>query len=146
GPSLAAAPRASPQAVDGSPVPHLTDRAVIEGAGVAGLDESDGAPGWHVERDLPLEPSRGYHAVLGRIRGGHLLSVKGAPEVVLPRCTRWRGSSGDAQFDARARAQVDRAVERLARTGYRVLAVAERDAVGRSDLDDEAVAGLRLVV
>ncbi|MCA1280806.1 cation-translocating P-type ATPase [Saccharopolyspora sp. 7B] len=134
-----AAVRANPQAEGDQPLPHLTDRAVLEGALAAGIDPNDR----EVLADLPFEPSRSFHATRTRGPDGVELHVKGAPEVVLERCTRWRG----AEFDAPARAEVEREIERLALLGYRLLAVAEKaapDDTG-SELDDAEVYGLNFV-
>src|SRR5581483_9642749 len=61
---------------------------------------------------------RGYAAAIGRAgRGGLVLTVKGAPEVVLPHC-----AAGAADKGERAAATA----ERLAGGGWRVLAVACR--------------------
>src|SRR6478672_810447 len=139
---LAAALRASPSGADGRQVPHPTDRAVIDGAHAAGVTAGLGAAGWRVDTELPFEPSRGYHAVVGRVRGGRRLAVKGAPEVVLPRCVRWRRAQGAIPLDTDADRMLRREVDRLARRGYRVLAVAERPATDPGDLDDQRIARL----
>ncbi|WP_243787822.1 cation-translocating P-type ATPase [Saccharopolyspora gloriosae] len=135
--------RANPQADDDQPLPHLTDRAVLAGALTAGIDPN----GREILADLPFEPSRSFHAT--RTRGGDdvALHVKGAPEVVLNRCTRWRRTDGDRNFDATARAEVEQEIERLALLGYRLLAVAEKstpDETG-SELDESDVHGLDFV-
>ncbi|HKS49626.1 MAG TPA: HAD-IC family P-type ATPase [Amycolatopsis sp.] len=128
---LAAAVRASPWHDSDSGVPHPTDRAVLDGAESVGVTPDDLE--WIAE--IAFEPARGYHATLTRYSGKFLLSVKGAPEVVLTRCTSWR----DRPFDADARRQVEAEFERLANRGYRVLAVAERTASERPGLDDERI-------
>ncbi|MFP5336822.1 MAG: HAD-IC family P-type ATPase [Actinomycetes bacterium] len=124
---------------------HPTDRAVRKGARRAGVTPVMDASGWEATDELPFEPVRGYHAVLGRVPGGALLSVKGAPEVVLPRCSSRQGPDGATPLDDEALADVCAVVDRLARRGYRVLAVAERPASDAGDLDDERVARLLLV-
>ncbi|MDQ4102596.1 MAG: cation-translocating P-type ATPase, partial [Actinomycetota bacterium] len=131
---IAVAVRASPWQ-DGE-VPHQTDRAVLRGARKVGVTPDEGLDEVHLLDQLVFEPSRGYHAVLWRCRSRHRLSVKGAPEVVLPRCNRWRRADGTRQLDAAQHRRVEQEVERLARRGYRVLAVAERTASERPDLDE----------
>ncbi|KAA5834502.1 cation-translocating P-type ATPase [Saccharopolyspora hirsuta] len=134
---VAAGVRATPRQDDEHPLPHLTDRAVLDGARAAGV-VADG----EVLAELPFEPSRGFHAV----HTDGLLSVKGAPEVVLDRCVRWRRpGGGSAVFDAEARADVDTEVERLAMGGYRLLAVAERAVPGSFELTESDVDDLELV-
>jgi len=55
-----------------------------------------------------------------------LVSVKGAPERVLDLCTSWRSPDGDVPLDRQHRRRVEALTERLARRGFRVLAVAQR--------------------
>jgi cation-transporting P-type ATPase I len=118
---LAAALRATPAAPDGRKAEHMTDEAVISGAAAEQVIRSDGHPSWHLVDALPFEPSRSYHASLGSTANGMLLSVKGAPEVILPRCARWRGRS----LVPRLRQQLTAQLGQLTKDGYRVLAVAE---------------------
>ena len=108
---------------------HATDRAVLESAHArAGGDRS-----WRLAEELPFEASRGYAASLGRSAGMTQLAVKGAPEVVLPRCTRvatsGRGPGSAAMTPARRRA-AQAVLHDLAGQGLRVLAVAEADLPG----------------
>nr|WP_275404263.1 cation-translocating P-type ATPase [Pseudonocardia acidicola] len=139
---LAAALRASPEYDDGRQAPHPTDRAVLDGGERAGVTRGET---WSVVAELPFEPARGYHAAVGRSAHGAVLSVKGAPEVVLPRCTTWQHNGGSQLIDAATLRHLEDEIERLARRGYRVLAVAERAASDRTDLEDERVARLGFV-
>ncbi|MDQ6945904.1 MAG: cation-translocating P-type ATPase, partial [Actinomycetota bacterium] len=118
--------RASPPPDDGEVLPHLTDRAVVEGAAAAGVGETEGRPGWRRGAELPFEPARGFHATTGGADDGSWLSVKGAPETLLPRCTSWADPDGTREIDAAVTARLDVEVDRLARMGFRILAVAER--------------------
>ena len=102
-------------------------------------------PGWTLLRDLPFEPGRGFHAVLGATPAGRLISVKGAPEVVLPRCTGWRRPGGVRPLTDRHRRRLDAEIDQLAGRGYRVLAVAERAASARADLDPGRLERLEFV-
>ncbi|GAB3881873.1 hypothetical protein GCM10027612_11620 [Microbispora bryophytorum subsp. camponoti] len=77
--------------------------------------------------------------MLGRTEHGHLLSVKGAPEIVLTHCTTMHGDNGSIVCDETVRRELEGEVERLARQGYRVLAVAQRPASDRSDLDESRI-------
>jgi cation-transporting ATPase I len=143
--TLAAGLRASPEHRNGEALAHPTDRAVVDGARSAGVDVELGTGGWMLEAELPFEPSRGYHAVLGRTPTGHRLAVKGAPETVLPRCAQIQRPGGPVRLDEPARRALTDEVERLARGGYRVLAVAERDASTRRDLREDRIQRLRFV-
>ncbi|MFC4534311.1 cation-translocating P-type ATPase [Sphaerisporangium dianthi] len=142
---LAAALRASPK-IDGErAVPHLTDRAVLEGASKAGVSPEEDLSAWHRVDELPFEPARGYHAVLGTTDPAgtsHLLSVKGAPEVVLTRCRTLLSDGEVLPMDEEAAQSLIKEVDRLAQQGYRVLAVAERRASDRGDLDEARIGEL----
>ncbi len=134
---VAAAVRASPFQMDAHEIPHQTDRAVLDGARRLGLQA--GLEVEHVD-ELAFESNRGYHATLWRSPDDGLrISVKGAPEVVLPLCTR-RGEG--APLDAAARTRFDEQVERLARQGQRVLAVAERAVPDRTRITESDVSEL----
>ncbi|WP_446220859.1 HAD-IC family P-type ATPase [Micromonospora sp. IBHARD004] len=142
--TLATALRATPAAADPDELPQQTDRAVRRGAGTAGVDERTGAAGWEAVGGLPFEPSRGYHATVGRTGGHLLLSVKGAPETVLPRCTARRTAAGDEPLDEAGRAELHGMLAERAGAGHRILAVGEC-AVGAETVTDEQVEGLVFV-
>ncbi|GAA3624549.1 cation-translocating P-type ATPase [Lentzea roselyniae] len=129
---LGAAIRATPAARNREELEHQTDRAVLTGARKARVGVRTGARSWRRTADLPFEPSRGYHATIGTIGKRTLLSVKGAPEIVLARCS----------LDEGSRAAIKDRMEQLAGSGHRVLAVAERVA-DDIELDDEAVRDLK---
>ncbi|WP_020673027.1 cation-translocating P-type ATPase [Amycolatopsis nigrescens] len=123
---LAAALRATPPG-EPSEVPHATDRAVLAGGQRAGVAADTGAEGWELVEEVPFEPSRGFHAAIGSRKGTPLLSVKGAPEAVLPQCTRFFVDGRQRGLQARDRRRLDARMKRLARAGHRVLTVAERE-------------------
>ncbi|GGT32187.1 haloacid dehalogenase [Streptomyces kurssanovii] len=139
---LAAALRATPPARQAEPMAHRTDRAIVDGARRANVTTRTGAARWRRTDALPFEPARAYHATVGHTGGGVLLSVKGAPENVVARCTRRRQPHGAVALDEGARTALAGAAEELAAAGRRVLAVAERRMETGEDLTDEAVQGL----
>ncbi|MGW1024466.1 HAD-IC family P-type ATPase [Streptomyces sp. NPDC002577] len=133
---------------------HPTDRAIAAGAELLGTSPAlaAGLPSdtWRRAAELPFEPGRGYHAVLGRADTQARMVVKGAPEVVLARCDRVRRNDTTEPFDDRLREWIDEEIDRHARRGLRVLAVAERilppeAAQNQTALVDEAVDGLCLL-
>lgn len=143
---LATAMRASPEAESEDEVLlHATDRAVVEGALQAGVTPGDGLGGWRQVAELAFEPARGFHAVVGISPDGARVAVKGAPEVVLPRCDTWRSPTGVRPMDRRARRHLDAVVERLGAQGLRVLAVAERASSERAELGEDRVRHMELV-
>ncbi|MEV4015579.1 cation-transporting P-type ATPase [Nonomuraea angiospora] len=139
---VGAALRAGPRFEGGRAIPHPTDRAIVEGAGKLGVTPRYGLRTWHRVDELPFEPARGYHAVLGRSEAGQLLSVKGAPEIVLTSSTSIVVGGESVPLDDRMRRQLEEEVDRLAMGGYRVLAVAERPASSRADLDESRIENL----
>jgi cation-transporting ATPase I len=141
---LASGLRASPIPTGDGTFLHPTDQAVVTGAEDLGVRPDERASKWRSIRELPFESERGFHAVLGDTSSGHLLSVKGAPEIVLPRCVSWLRNGRATTLTDTDRRQIDAEVDRLAQRGLRVLAVAERAASERRQLDDDRVEGLQL--
>ena len=121
---------------------HATDAAVFDAArGLLGpeLDE-----GWEELVEIPFHSDRGFSAVLGRTPERVRLVVKGAPEVLLPRCSHVRDEEGKRRLDRSDHEQASAAVRLLAAQGLRVLAVARRSVPDTADggLDADDVAGL----
>ncbi|TNY37189.1 HAD family hydrolase [Thermomonospora catenispora] len=122
---LIAGARACPPVDDPAEVRHATDRAVLEAA----RDRLGDGADWRLLHETPFEPSRGYSAAVGVApengRKSPFLAVKGAPEVVLPRCTRVAADATTRPMTERHRRQARRTIARLAEEGLRVLAIAE---------------------
>ncbi|WP_459546180.1 HAD-IC family P-type ATPase [Nocardia sp. X0981] len=139
---LRAAARACPDPEDG-PVLHATDRAVLDAAEeTLGSDTRQ----WDPIDEIPFESNRGYAATFGQTAHRLRLVVKGAPEVVLPRCTRVRkGAKSDAQLTPRLRERADAMVRDLAEQGLRVLVVARRDLSDHPGDVEDAVEKLTLL-
>ncbi|MEU5563082.1 cation-translocating P-type ATPase [Micromonospora musae] len=135
--TLGAALRATPGAVDPEELTQQTDRAVRQGASTGNVVEQAGAPGWRPVGGLPFEPSRGYHASVGESDDGLLLSVKGAPESVLPRCAFRRRDGRNEPLDDGGRAELERILAERAGAGHRILAVAECGVQSPTITDDE---------
>ncbi|MET8524452.1 HAD-IC family P-type ATPase [Micromonospora sp. NPDC005172] len=142
--TLATALRATPAADDPEELALQTDRAVRRGAATAQVVEQTGAAGWRAAGGLPFEPSRGYHASIGETDGHLLLSVKGAPETVLPRCANRRTDGRQEPLDDAGRAELHRLLADRAGAGHRILAVAECH-VDSAQITDSDVRGLTFV-
>ncbi|HEX8855135.1 MAG TPA: cation-transporting P-type ATPase [Thermoleophilaceae bacterium] len=108
----------SPDAADRNA--HPTDTAVLDAARLSGLTE-DLPPR---DTEARFEPTRGFHATLADRR----LSVKGAVEVLAPRCTRVRLEGREQRLTRAERERLTARAERLAGEGLRVLLVAETHA------------------
>ncbi|MGS2619410.1 HAD-IC family P-type ATPase [Micromonospora sp. LZ34] len=144
-PTLAAALRATPAADDPDELALQTDQSVRRGAASAGVVEQTDVPGWRAAGGLPFEPSRGYHATVGEDGDRLLLSVKGAPETVLPRCAYRRVDGHDEPLDDGGRDDLHRLLAERAGAGHRILAVAEcavpDPAIGDDDVRDLVFVG-----
>src|SRR5205085_1297994 len=79
-----------PEAADAAV--HPTDVAVVRAAREAGLGRALATE--RIE-EARFDPARSFHAA----RVADRLCVKGAPEVLVPRCTRWRFAHGDRPLD-----------------------------------------------
>jgi cation-transporting ATPase I len=125
---LRAAAWASTQPQEGQGHAHATDEAILTAA--SSLD-GQGDSEWTVLAEVPFESSRGFAAAIGRLGTGTapILMLKGAPEVVLPRC-RFADPDSDQQH-------ADSLVDNLAEQGLRVLAVARRPWDNGTTEDDE---------
>jgi P-type Ca2+ transporter type 2C len=88
------------------------------GADVAGLRRANPRVG-----EVPFEAERKFSATLHR---DGTLFVKGAPDVVLERCTDILGEAGARSLSSGDRERLQRANEEMAAAGLRVLAVATR--------------------
>jgi len=142
---LRAAARACPRPQNGQGHAHATDEAILAAANsLPGQPDSD----WTVLAEVPFESNRGYAAAIGTVgvdTTAPTLMLKGAPEVILPRC-RFAGVHSD-------RDRAEALVHSLAEHGLRVLAVAQRrrdqgtteDANTDADSIDAAAWDLELV-
>ncbi|MGN6338832.1 HAD-IC family P-type ATPase [Mycobacterium sp.] len=128
---LRAAARASAQPQEGQGHAHATDEAILTAASsLNGHTDSD----WEMVAEVPFESSRGFAAAIGTEGhdNGHpadapVLVIKGAPEVILPRC-----KFADPDADLK---RAEAVVHGLAEQGLRVLAVAQR--AWKHETDDE---------
>ena len=125
---VAAALRASPRAASSrrscrSP----TDRAVVGAPSGHGRAERRRAR-WRRSSELPFEPARGYHAILGRTATGSCSASRAPRDRAGP--LRRVGDAGTAVTSrlATRREQLERRSTGWRRRGHRVLAVAERRA------------------
>ena len=112
---------------------HPTDVAVMNAAERHGLTQ-------HLkhtrERESPFDPARSYHAALV----GGRLCLKGAAEVLVPRCSRQRRGGRDAPLGEDDRRRLLAQAARLAERGLRVLLVAEGPVAAALDDPQDLVA------
>lgn len=132
---LAVALRASPPRNGESLMAHPTDEALVRGAEEAGISTAIDGRNYQRGPELPFEPGRSFHASIGIEDGEAVLSVKGAPETILPRCVR----TAEGKLKRRDLKRLLRHAREIGRRGYRVLAVAERRNAHPSDPSADAV-------
>jgi P-type Ca2+ transporter type 2C len=130
--------------VDGRPgiVGDPTEGALVVAAVKAGLGRSE------LERDLPrlrvfpFDSDRKRMTVIRGTPQGARAFVKGAPDVLLLRCSRWIGPDGEVRPLSPADEQeIERASAALASRALRVIAVAYRDLgeAGALELPEEKI-------
>lgn len=120
---LAAALRAS---AAGAAAPDPTDAALSRVALARGVRADANLDGWTRGAELPYGAGRGYHATLGETHTLRVLSVKGAPEIILGFATDWQVGHERVPIDTATAATLNQHATELGRRGYRILAIAER--------------------
>jgi P-type Ca2+ transporter type 2C len=114
---------------DGRPqlVGDPTEGALVVAARKAGLDPEQLRADEPRLDEVPFDSAVKFMATLHPRPGGTLLVVKGAPDVVLERCTGRRADGSVEPVDAAGRAALQAANDGLGAQGLRVLAVATRE-------------------
>jgi Ca2+-transporting ATPase len=96
--------------------------------------------------EAPFSSERKRMGVLARRADGELgLFAKGAPETVLPACTATLVDGQARALDAPQRNALTARYEAMARDGLRVIAIADRDAAGPTDLAEDGLVLLGFV-
>ncbi|MBO0702545.1 MAG: cation-transporting P-type ATPase, partial [Candidatus Dormibacteraeota bacterium] len=143
--------------VEPDPARHLgwrvlgdtTEGAILVAARKAGLDLETGAARLPRLAEFPFDPRRKLMSTVHRqhLAGGGpaVAFVKGAPQEVLPRCSRVRWEASDLPLDDRLRQEVEAANDTLAGEGLRVLAIARRELQQRPRSQQEVEQDLELL-
>jgi cation-transporting ATPase I len=139
-PVLGAALRASAERGGRSFDP--TEQALYRAADRLELSLDYACPGFKRAFEVSFEAGRGYHATVGNCEQGVVIDVKGAPEVVLSRCSGLRRSGQRVSLDDSASTELHARAAALAAQGLRVLAVAERIVPEGDSLDPRRLVGL----
>jgi Ca2+-transporting ATPase len=114
-----------------------TEAALLVVAGKAGIDRAVLEAEEPRARTLPFDSDRKRMSVIRRRKGEAWAQVKGAPEVILDRCSHVRTASGSEPLDEPTRARFREACALLAAEALRVLALAERRLADASEPDVE---------
>ncbi|QPH52938.1 cation-translocating P-type ATPase [Pontivivens ytuae] len=94
--------------------------------------------------ETPFSSERKRMSVLSRSADGHVLHVKGAPEVVLEHCIDLRSGADAQPLTEATRAEVLDAYQAMAAEGLRVIALAAR-AAAPGDMDESGLTLLGLI-
>jgi magnesium-transporting ATPase (P-type) len=134
---LLSAALASPHPDAADAMSHPTDVAVIGAAQDAGLGTLVARPR---QAESRFDPVRSFHAAVC----GGALHVKGAAEIVVPRCNSVRTASGEQPLTKSSRRTLLDRAEALAAEGRRLLMVA-RGSADRSPEDPDELTALGFV-
>jgi Ca2+-transporting ATPase len=127
----------------GGLVGEPTEGALLVVGMKAGIDPAAARERYPRVNAVPFDSARKYMATFHVLDDDEpVVLVKGAPDVVLPRCRSWWGPGGAEDLDDDRREQVAEEVRRLSADGRRVLAVASRalDAPVDADADEDSLA------
>jgi magnesium-transporting ATPase (P-type) len=84
--------------------------------------------------EIPFDADRKRMSIIHDAANGRVMYTKGAPEAVLPLCTRLETEEGDIPLAAEVRQRLNGAQDALAAKGLRVLALAYRELAAREPL------------
>jgi calcium-translocating P-type ATPase len=116
-----------------------TEAALLALAAKGGLTRESVEARWPRIGELAFDARRRRMTTLHRGADGCLALVKGAPEALLPRCTRLRAGGGPRPLDAGLRARAAAWIDGHAAQGHRVLALAWRALPPDAPRDPDAV-------
>ncbi|HZC51004.1 MAG TPA: cation-transporting P-type ATPase [Mycobacterium sp.] len=121
-----------------------TEGALLVAAGKAGIDLAQAERDTRRLMEFPFDSARKLMTTVHRVPGGYAAFVKGAPQEVLSRCVAadWLGET--RLLDDGLRTVIADANDEMARTGLRVLAVAQRRVDGPDAAQGDAESGLTL--
>ena len=116
-----------------------TEGALIVAAAKAGLQKEDLDGRMPRVDEIPFTSESKRMTTIHRTESGIVAFAKGAPEVLLPSCTRRLTEDGDAPLDPAGRDEVLRVAQEMAGEALRVLAVACRSDATHDNAEGEMV-------
>ena len=125
---------------DGRAVGDPTEAALLALAAKGGLDREAALAACPRSAEIPFDSAHKFMATFHRDGERVHVFVKGAPDVLLARCSRWLAAAGDAPLDATQVATIDAEYRAMAAIGLRGLLIASRtvDATAFSAQSDAA--------
>lgn len=113
-----------------------TETAILAAANGAGIDFSRELYPRHSEQ--PFSGERKRMSAVHSVDGKEMLIIKGAPDVVLPRCEKVFDGKSEAFLSDTKRKDITALNENMANRALRVIAVAYRVASGKNDLREDS--------
>ena len=114
-----------------------TEGALLVAAAKAGIDQARLEKRFPRVGEIPFSSESKFMLTLHQAGDGNLACAKGAPEVILSRCSHQLGTTGIVPLEAAGRQAVITAVEEMAAMALRVVAIASRPNVQLADADQE---------
>ena len=108
-----------------------TEAALLVLAEKGGLDHGEVRKEYRCVEEIPFDPVRKMMTVICLKNGHQKAFVKGAPEIILARCTRVLRAGAEVSLSAREREIILGMIHQLGREAFRVLGFAYRDWDGR---------------
>ncbi|OKH26812.1 carbonate dehydratase [Hydrococcus rivularis NIES-593] len=102
-----------------------TEGALIVAAHKAGLEQPDIEKAMPRLDSIPFESDYQYMATLHQIPNGRIIYIKGSVEAILKRCQYGLNATGDREPIETLESDITEQVQRMARQGLRVLALAK---------------------
>jgi Ca2+-transporting ATPase len=103
-----------------------TETALLVAAAKRGIQRESLLRSMPELREEPFDPETKSMATFNEAETAVMVNVKGAPESILPMCSRVRTALGDVQFAAEQRAKVLQRAHDMGHLGLRTLAVATK--------------------
>jgi Ca2+-transporting ATPase len=113
-----------------------TESALVVAAHKAWLPPQ---PKVDVEAEFLFNSQRKRMSIVERASNGHIAYTKGAPEIVLERCTELMDGNTRRSLTASDAEQIEEVIHRYAMAGLRTLAIAEHPLSSSQPLDEETV-------
>ncbi len=110
-----------------------TEGAIVVAAAKAGLPKPDLDKKHPRKNEIPFTSETKRMTTLHELEEGHMSYTKGAPEILLPFCTREWGHEGEKDLDEKGRRRILDDAKAMAEQGMRVLAVARK---GTDDIEN----------
>ncbi len=112
-----------------------TETAIVAAAKSAGI-KPDPAK-YNRQYETPFSGERKRMSVVCSVEGKNMLIIKGAPDVVLPRCVKYLSANGELPLSANRKTMIASQNESMAKKALRVIAVAYRMADSNHDSREE---------